>query len=49
MRAWKRSPSSIARLPRSGENRPLAQAHLLRAIQLEYRELGKLSTSSRME
>ena len=31
------------------ENRPLAQAHLLRAIQLEYRELGKLSTSSRME
>jgi SpoVK/Ycf46/Vps4 family AAA+-type ATPase len=31
------------------ENRPLEQAHLLRAIQLEYRELGKLSTSSRME
>jgi len=31
------------------EHRPLAQAHLLRAIQLEYRELGKLSTSSRME
>jgi len=31
------------------ENRPLGQEHLLRAIQLEYRELGKLSTSSRME
>jgi ATPase family protein associated with various cellular activities (AAA)/winged helix domain-containing protein len=31
------------------EGRPLAQNHLLRAIQLEYRELGKLSTSSRME
>jgi len=31
------------------EGRPLAQTHLLRAIQLEYRELGKLSTSSRME
>ena len=31
------------------EDRPLGQAHLLRAIQLEYRELGRLSTSSRME
>ena len=31
------------------EGRPLAHKHLLRAIQLEYRELGKLSTSSRME
>ena len=31
------------------EGIPLAQKHLLRAIQLEYRELGKLSTSSRME
>ena len=28
---------------------PLAQEHLLRAIQLEYRELGKLSTGGRME
>jgi ATP-dependent 26S proteasome regulatory subunit len=31
------------------ENQPLGQEHLIRAIQLEYRELGKLSTSSRME
>jgi SpoVK/Ycf46/Vps4 family AAA+-type ATPase len=31
------------------EQRPLAQDHLERAIQLEYRELGKLSTSGRME
>ncbi len=31
------------------ERRPLSQEHLLRAIALEYRELGKLSTSGRME
>jgi hypothetical protein len=31
------------------EEPPLSQEHLLRAIQLERRELGKLSTSSRME
>ena len=31
------------------ENRALSQEHLLRAIALEYRELGKLSTSGRME
>jgi len=31
------------------EARPLSQSHLLRAIQLEYRELGKLSTTGRME
>ena len=31
------------------ETRPLSQDHLLRAIQLEYRELGKLSTTGRME
>jgi hypothetical protein len=31
------------------EDRPLSQEHLLRAIQLEYRELGKLSTTSRLE
>jgi hypothetical protein len=31
------------------EQRPLSQEHLLRAIALEYRELGKLSTSGRME
>ncbi|MBE7449846.1 MAG: ATP-binding protein [Kofleriaceae bacterium] len=31
------------------ENRALGQEHLLRAIALEYRELGKLSTSGRME
>ena len=28
---------------------PMSQEHLLRAIQLEYRELGKLSTGGRME
>jgi len=31
------------------ENQPLGQSHLLRAIALEYRELGKLSTGGRME
>jgi len=31
------------------EQRPMTQDHLLRAIHLEYRELGKLSTTSRME
>jgi hypothetical protein len=31
------------------EQRPMGQEHLLRAIALEYRELGKLSTSGRME
>jgi ATPase family associated with various cellular activities (AAA) len=31
------------------EDVPLSQDHLVRAIQLEYRELGKLSTSGRME
>ncbi|TMQ08532.1 MAG: ATP-binding protein [Deltaproteobacteria bacterium] len=31
------------------EGRPMQQAHLLRAVQLEYREMGKLSTSSRLE
>ncbi len=31
------------------EQRPLAQSHLVRAIQLEYREIGKLSTTSRLE
>jgi|GEM_PF-307211 len=31
------------------ENRALSQEHLLRAIALEYRELGKLSNSGRME
>jgi hypothetical protein len=31
------------------EGRPMTQAHLLRAVQLEYREMGKLSTSSRLE
>ncbi|HSR95920.1 MAG TPA: ATP-binding protein [Kofleriaceae bacterium] len=31
------------------EERPLSQSHLIRAIQLEYRELGKLSTTGRME
>ena len=31
------------------EGRPLAQSHLVRAIQLEYREIGKLSTTSRLE
>ncbi|MBL9015443.1 MAG: ATP-binding protein, partial [Myxococcales bacterium] len=31
------------------EARPLAHEHLVRAVQLEYRELGKLSTSGQME
>ncbi|HEY5928592.1 MAG TPA: ATP-binding protein, partial [Kofleriaceae bacterium] len=31
------------------EARPLAHEHLVRAVQLEYRELGKLSTTGRME
>jgi hypothetical protein len=31
------------------EQRPLTQDHLVRAVQLEYRELGKLSTSGRMD
>jgi ATPase family associated with various cellular activities (AAA)/Winged helix domain, variant len=31
------------------EECPLGQDHLIRAIQLEYRELGKLSTTGRME
>jgi len=31
------------------ERRPLGQDHLMRAVQLEYRELGKLSSSGRME
>jgi SpoVK/Ycf46/Vps4 family AAA+-type ATPase len=31
------------------ERRPLSQDHLVRAVQLEYRELGKLSTSGRMD
>ena len=31
------------------EGRPMTQAHLLRAVQLEYREMGKLSTTSRLE
>jgi hypothetical protein len=31
------------------EGRPMRQDHLLRAVQLEYREMGKLSTSSRLE
>ena len=31
------------------EQRPLSQSYLVRAIQLEYRELGKLSTTGRME
>jgi AAA+ superfamily predicted ATPase len=31
------------------ESRPLAQEHLVRAISLEYRELGKLATGGRME
>jgi MoxR-like ATPase len=31
------------------EGRPLAQSHLVRAIHLEYREIGKLSTTSRLE
>lgn len=33
----------------SQEQRPLSQSYLIRAIQLEYRELGKLSTTGRME
>ncbi len=31
------------------ERRPLAHEHLLRAITLEYRELGKLATDGRLE
>jgi ATP-dependent 26S proteasome regulatory subunit len=31
------------------EARPLAHEHLVRAVQLEYRELGKLSTTGHME
>ena len=31
------------------EGAPMGQQHLLRAIQLEYREMGKLSTTSRLE
>ena len=31
------------------EQRPLGQDHLMRAVQLEYRELGKLAASGRME
>ena len=31
------------------EAAPMGQQHLLRAIQLEYREMGKLSTTSRLE
>jgi SpoVK/Ycf46/Vps4 family AAA+-type ATPase len=31
------------------EATPMGQQHLLRAIQLEYREMGKLSTTSRLE
>jgi len=31
------------------EEHPLSQSYLIRAIQLEYRELGKLSTTGRME
>jgi SpoVK/Ycf46/Vps4 family AAA+-type ATPase len=31
------------------ESRPLGQEHLLRAINLEYRELGKLAAGGRME
>ncbi len=31
------------------EERPLGQEHLMRAIALEYREMGKLATSGRME
>ncbi|HEV7553814.1 MAG TPA: ATP-binding protein, partial [Kofleriaceae bacterium] len=31
------------------ERRPMGQEHLLRAIALEYRELGKLATDGRME
>ncbi|CAN5923106.1 hypothetical protein BH11MYX3_BH11MYX3_39720 [soil metagenome] len=31
------------------EARPLSQEHLVRAVQLEYREIGKLATSGRLE
>jgi hypothetical protein len=31
------------------EQQPLAHDHLIRAIHLEYRELGKLSASGRIE
>jgi hypothetical protein len=31
------------------EEQPLSQSHLIRAIQLEYQDLGKLSTTGRME
>ena len=31
------------------QRRPLTQEHLVRAVQLEYRELGKLSSSGRMD
>ena len=31
------------------EGQPMGQQHLMRAIQLEYREMGKLSTTSRLE
>ena len=31
------------------QKRPLTQEHLVRAVQLEYRELGKLSSSGRMD
>jgi SpoVK/Ycf46/Vps4 family AAA+-type ATPase len=31
------------------ENRPLSHEHMVRAIALEYRELGKLSSGGRME
>jgi hypothetical protein len=31
------------------ERRPLAHDHLVRAVALEYRELGKLSTGGRLE
>jgi hypothetical protein len=31
------------------EEQPLNQSYLIRAIQLEYRELGKLSTTGQME
>jgi len=31
------------------EEQPLSQSYLIRAIQLEYRELGKLSTTGQME
>jgi ATP-dependent 26S proteasome regulatory subunit len=31
------------------ERRPLAQDHLVRAVQLEYRELGKIATTGRLD